>query len=41
MRRFQRVTVDEPSSEVTKDILQGIKETVILATKTLYNFKTV
>ena len=26
MRRFQRVTVDEPSSEVTKDILQGIKK---------------
>ena len=25
MRRFQRVTVDEPSAEVTKDILQGIK----------------
>ena len=25
MRRFQRVTVDEPSPEVTKDILQGIK----------------
>ena len=26
MRRFQRVTVDEPSNEVTKDILQGIKK---------------
>ena len=26
MRRFQRVTVDEPSGEVTKDILQGIKK---------------
>ena len=26
MRRFQRVTVDEPSPEVTKDILQGIKK---------------
>jgi ATP-dependent Clp protease ATP-binding subunit ClpA len=26
MRRFQRVTVDEPSSEVTKDILIGIKK---------------
>ena len=26
MRRFQRVTVDEPSSEVAKDILQGIKK---------------
>ena len=26
MRRFQRVTVDEPSSEVTKDILRGIKK---------------
>ena len=26
MRRFQRVTVDEPSSSVTKDILQGIKK---------------
>tara|TARA_B110000503_G_scaffold14177_1_gene19368 strand:- start:2253 stop:4490 length:2238 start_codon:yes stop_codon:yes gene_type:complete len=26
MRRFQRVTVDEPSAEVTKDILQGIKK---------------
>jgi len=25
MRRFQRVTVDEPSPEITKDILQGIK----------------
>ena len=25
MRRFQRVTVDEPSAEVTKDILRGIK----------------
>lgn len=26
MRRFQRVTVDEPSTAVTKDILQGIKK---------------
>ena len=26
MRRFQRVTVDEPSNEVTRDILQGIKK---------------
>ena len=26
MRRFQRVTVDEPSAEVAKDILQGIKK---------------
>ena len=26
MRRFQRVTVDEPSPQVTKDILQGIKK---------------
>jgi len=26
MRRFQRVTVDEPSKEVSKDILQGIKK---------------
>jgi ATP-dependent Clp protease ATP-binding subunit ClpA len=26
MRRFQRVTVDEPSAKVTKDILLGIKE---------------
>jgi len=26
MRRFQRVTVDEPSPEVTRDILQGIKK---------------
>ena len=26
MRRFQRVTVDEPSSAVTKDILFGIKK---------------
>ena len=26
MRRFQRVTVDEPSQEVTMDILQGIKK---------------
>jgi len=26
MRRFQRVTVDEPSPEVTKDILNGIKK---------------
>ncbi len=26
MRRFQRATVDEPSAEVTKDILQGIKK---------------
>ena len=26
MRRFQRVTVDEPSPEVTKEILQGIKK---------------
>ncbi len=26
MRRFQRVTVDEPSSEVTNDILHGIKK---------------
>ena len=26
MRRFQRVTVDEPSTSVTKDILQGIKK---------------
>ncbi len=26
MRRFQRVTVDEPSPETTKDILQGIKK---------------
>ena len=25
MRRFQRVTVDEPTAEVTKDILRGIK----------------
>ena len=25
MRRFQRVTIDEPSPEVTKDILRGIK----------------
>jgi ATP-dependent Clp protease ATP-binding subunit ClpA len=26
MRRFQRVTVDEPSKDVTKDILNGIKK---------------
>ena len=26
MRRFQRVTVDEPTTEVTKDILRGIKK---------------
>jgi|TARA_B110000858_G_scaffold86817_1_gene100298 ATP-dependent Clp protease ATP-binding subunit ClpA len=26
MRRFQRVTVDEPSTSVTKEILQGIKK---------------
>ncbi len=26
MRRFQRVTVDEPTPETTKDILQGIKK---------------
>jgi len=26
MRRFQRVTVDEPSAEVTKDILLGLKK---------------
>ena len=26
MRRFQRVTIDEPSNEVTKDILRGIKK---------------
>ena len=26
MRRFQRVTVDEPTSEVTKDILRGLKK---------------
>ena len=26
MRRFQRVTVDEPSAEVTKDILVGLKK---------------
>tara|TARA_E500000178_G_scaffold289937_1_gene293226 strand:+ start:1616 stop:3856 length:2241 start_codon:yes stop_codon:yes gene_type:complete len=26
MRRFQRVTVDEPSTEVTNDILNGIKK---------------
>ena len=26
MRRFQRVSVDEPSAEVTKDILRGIKK---------------
>ena len=26
MRRFQRVTVDEPTPEVTKDILRGIKK---------------
>jgi len=26
MRRFQRVTVDEPSPETTKDILRGIKK---------------
>ena len=26
MRRFQRVTVDDPSPEVTRDILQGIKK---------------
>ena len=26
MRRFQRVTVDEPTPEVTKDILSGIKK---------------
>ena len=26
MRRFQRVTVDEPSSAVTKDIMHGIKK---------------
>ena len=26
MRRFQRVTVDEPSKDVTKDILRGIKK---------------
>ena len=26
MRRFQRVTVDEPTASVTKDILQGIKK---------------
>tara|TARA_B110000503_G_scaffold131065_1_gene205150 strand:+ start:1058 stop:3301 length:2244 start_codon:yes stop_codon:yes gene_type:complete len=25
MRRFQRITIDEPSPEVTKDILRGIK----------------
>jgi len=26
MRRFQRVTVDEPTPEITKDILRGIKK---------------
>ena len=26
MRRFQRVTIDEPTPEVTKDILRGIKK---------------
>jgi len=26
MRRFQRITVDEPTPEVTKDILRGIKK---------------
>ena len=26
MRRFQRVSIDEPSNEVTKDILSGIKK---------------
>jgi ATP-dependent Clp protease ATP-binding subunit ClpA len=26
MRRFQRVTVDEPTPEVTRDILQGLKK---------------
>tara|TARA_Y100000589_G_scaffold325626_1_gene363902 strand:+ start:557 stop:2800 length:2244 start_codon:yes stop_codon:yes gene_type:complete len=26
MRRFQRVTIDEPTPEVTKDILQGIRK---------------
>jgi ATP-dependent Clp protease ATP-binding subunit ClpA len=26
MRRFQRVTIDEPSPDVTRDILQGIKK---------------
>ena len=26
MRRFQRITIDEPSPEVTKDILQGLKK---------------
>jgi len=26
MRRFQRVTIDEPSPEVTKDILNGLKK---------------
>jgi len=26
MRRFQRVTVDEPTAEVTKDILKGVKK---------------
>jgi len=26
MRRFQRVTIDEPTSKVTKDILNGIKK---------------
>jgi ATP-dependent Clp protease ATP-binding subunit ClpA len=26
MRRFQRVTIDEPSKETTKDILQGLKK---------------
>ena len=26
MRRFQRVTVDEPTAEVTKDILRGLKK---------------
>ena len=26
MRRFQRVTIDEPTAEITNDILQGIKQ---------------
>jgi ATP-dependent Clp protease ATP-binding subunit ClpA len=26
MRRFQRITIDEPSKETTKDILQGLKK---------------
>ena len=34
MRRFQRVTVDESPSEVTNDILNGIKNiTKTIATK--------